>query len=86
MTEKRHSGSSLRQPEARAAAQARAGSEDRVSRQLHAIVHLEPGEGVAVNLDDRELFWFLQTAEGIWEAIRAWYEPSGEPLLADSSG
>lgn len=40
-------------------------------------------EGV-IDLEDRELFWFAETAQDIWDGILAWYEASGEPLLADS--
>lgn len=37
-------------------------------------------EGV-IDPEDRELFWFAETAEEIWEGIVQWYERSGEPLI-----
>jgi len=36
-------------------------------------------EGV-IDSEDRELFWFAETAEEIWSDILRWYEASGEPL------
>ncbi len=36
-------------------------------------------EGV-IDPEDRELFWFAETAPEIWEGILRWYEVSGEPL------
>lgn len=36
-------------------------------------------EGV-IDPEDRELFWFAETAEEIWRGILHWYETSGEPL------
>jgi uncharacterized protein (TIGR00730 family) len=38
-------------------------------------------EGV-IDREDRELFWFAETAEEIWAGILRWYESSGEPLDA----
>jgi uncharacterized protein (TIGR00730 family) len=32
--------------------------------------------------EDRELFWFAETAEEIWNGILHWYDKSGEPLSA----
>jgi hypothetical protein len=37
-------------------------------------------EGV-IEAEDRELFWFAETAEDIWNGILHWYRLSGEPLL-----
>ena len=37
-------------------------------------------EGV-IDAEDRELFWFAETAEEIWQAILDWYETAGMPLL-----
>lgn len=37
-------------------------------------------EGV-IDIEDRELFWFAETAEDIWEGLLCWYERIGEPLL-----
>lgn len=36
-------------------------------------------EGV-IDPEDRELFWYAETAPEIWEGIQHWYEASGEPL------
>jgi len=35
-----------------------------------------------VDPEDRDLFWFAETAQEIWDGILNWYEASGEPLLA----
>jgi hypothetical protein len=37
-------------------------------------------EGV-VDPEDRELFWYAETAEEIWNGILAWHERNGTPLL-----
>jgi hypothetical protein len=37
-------------------------------------------EGV-IEAEDRELFWFVETAEEIWADILRWYEAAGQPLL-----
>jgi len=37
-------------------------------------------EGV-VDPEDRELFWFAETAEHIWNSILSWYEMNGTPLF-----
>ena len=37
-------------------------------------------EGV-IDPEDRELFWFSESAENIWRDILYWYEASGRPLL-----
>jgi len=37
-------------------------------------------EGV-IDFEDRELFWFAETAEEIWNGILHWYDASGEPLM-----
>jgi uncharacterized protein (TIGR00730 family) len=36
-------------------------------------------EGV-IDPEDRELFWYAETADEIWAGIRHWYEVNGEPL------
>jgi uncharacterized protein (TIGR00730 family) len=36
-------------------------------------------EGV-IDAEDRELFWFAETAADIWNGILRWYEASGTPL------
>jgi uncharacterized protein (TIGR00730 family) len=37
-------------------------------------------EGV-IDPEDRELFWYAETAEEIWDGIVRWYAASGTPLL-----
>jgi predicted Rossmann-fold nucleotide-binding protein len=41
-------------------------------------------EGV-IDLEDRELFWFAETAQEIWDGILHWHEKNGEPLPRSSS-
>ena len=36
-------------------------------------------EGV-IDPEDRDLFWFAETAQEIWDGILRWYEVTGEPL------
>ena len=36
-------------------------------------------EGV-IDLEDRELFWFAESAQEIWDGILRWYRASGTPL------
>ncbi len=38
-------------------------------------------EGV-IDAEDRELFWYAETAREIWDGIRDWYRLSGEPLAS----
>jgi uncharacterized protein (TIGR00730 family) len=38
----------------------------------------------AIDAEDRELFWFAESAQEIWDGILDWYERAGEPLLARS--
>ena len=38
-------------------------------------------EGV-IDPEDRELFWYADSAEDIWQGILRWYEMKGTPLLA----
>ena len=40
-------------------------------------------EGV-IDAEDRDLFWFAETAEEIWEGIVHWHEVNGAPLLGNS--
>ena len=42
-------------------------------------------EGV-IDLEDRDLFWFAESADDIWGSILAWYEASGSPLLPQATG
>lgn len=37
-------------------------------------------EGV-IDAEDRELFWFAETAEQIWNGIVRWHDASGRPLV-----
>ncbi len=37
-------------------------------------------EGV-IDLEDRDLFWYAETAEDIWHGIQHWHRVSGKPLL-----
>jgi uncharacterized protein (TIGR00730 family) len=37
-------------------------------------------EGV-IDAEDRELFWFAETAEEIWQGLHRWYEALGESFL-----
>ncbi|MDR3531984.1 MAG: LOG family protein [Rhodopila sp.] len=40
-----------------------------------------------IDLEDRELFWFAETADEIWNGILRWYERAGGPLLqTDNQG
>jgi uncharacterized protein (TIGR00730 family) len=34
-----------------------------------------------IDPEDRELFWFAETAEAAWQGILRWYEAAGAPLL-----
>lgn len=36
-------------------------------------------EGV-IDTEDRDLFWYAETADDIWEGILCWHETNGEPL------
>ncbi|MDP3090560.1 MAG: TIGR00730 family Rossman fold protein [Nitrospira sp.] len=40
-------------------------------------------EGV-IDVEDRELFWFAETAQDIWDGILRWHEAAGEPLFPPS--
>ena len=42
-------------------------------------------EGV-IDPEDKDLFWFAESANDIWRGILAWHEASGAPLLAASPG
>jgi len=41
-------------------------------------------EGV-IDPEDRELFWFAETAQDIWDGILRWYECAGKPLFPHST-
>ena len=38
-----------------------------------------------IDFEDRELFWYAETAEQIWEGLLSWYEQSGEDLIQSDS-
>lgn len=40
-------------------------------------------EGV-IDTEDRELFWFAETAQEIWDGILSWHEVNGTPLFAST--
>jgi len=40
-------------------------------------------EGV-IDAEDRELFWFAETAEDVWTGLHNWYEQSGEMLIPEN--
>jgi predicted Rossmann-fold nucleotide-binding protein len=42
-------------------------------------------EGV-IDPQDRELFWYAETAEQIWRSIVEWNERHGTPLLVPGCG
>lgn len=35
----------------------------------------------AIEPEDRELFWYAESAVDVWRDILTWYEMKGEPLL-----
>ena len=39
-------------------------------------------EGV-IDIEDRNIFWFAETAEDAWEGIVDWYRESGEPIFRE---
>jgi uncharacterized protein (TIGR00730 family) len=39
-------------------------------------------EGV-IDSEDRDIFWFAETAQEAWQGILDWYKQSGEPLIPD---
>lgn len=41
-------------------------------------------EGV-IDAEDRELFWYAETAAEIWDGIRHWHEVNGTPLPCDQA-
>lgn len=38
-----------------------------------------------IDPEDRELFWFAETPQQIWQGILRWYEKKGQPLLMEQS-
>ncbi len=41
-------------------------------------------EGV-IDPEDRELFWFAETAQDIWSGLQHWYERAGDTLLPNAT-
>ncbi len=41
-------------------------------------------EGV-IDAEDRELFWYAETADEIWQSIQEWHRASGKPLLNNTN-
>jgi uncharacterized protein (TIGR00730 family) len=39
-------------------------------------------EGV-IDIEDRDLFWYAETAEEIWDGLLCWYERNGESLIEE---
>ena len=39
-------------------------------------------EGV-IDVEDRDLFWFAETAEDIWTGLQDWYQHNGESLIPE---
>lgn len=39
-----------------------------------------------IDEEDRELFWYAETAEEIWQGIQDWYRVNGNPLFNNHSG
>ncbi len=39
-------------------------------------------EGV-IDMEDRDLFWFAETAEDIWTGLQDWYQRNGENLIPE---
>jgi hypothetical protein len=35
-----------------------------------------------IDVEDRDLFWYAETAEEAWRGIVAWHEAAGQPLFA----
>jgi len=40
-------------------------------------------EGV-IDIEDRDLFWYAETADAIWQGLLCWYECSGTPLIEEN--
>ncbi len=41
-------------------------------------------EGV-IQVEDRDLFWYAETAEQVWEGILHWHRTNGEPLFPEDT-
>lgn len=42
-------------------------------------------ENGSIDEEDRELFWYAETAQEAWEGIAAWHELNGTPLIGKQS-
>jgi uncharacterized protein (TIGR00730 family) len=40
------------------------------------------GEG-AIDIEDRNIFWYAESAEDAWQGIMDWYRESGEPIFCE---
>jgi predicted Rossmann-fold nucleotide-binding protein len=40
----------------------------------------------AIDIEDRSIFWFAETAEEAWQGIIDWYRQSGEPDFPGGGG
>jgi hypothetical protein len=40
----------------------------------------------AIDIEDRDIFWFAETAEDAWQGIIDWYRQSGEPIISGENG
>ena len=54
--------------------------EDYWRRAFDPEFFLEQG---VIDPEDRDLFWYAETAHDIWQGILRWYEKKGEPLLTE---
>jgi len=41
-------------------------------------------EGV-IDMEDKELFWFAETAEEIWDGLEIWYQRNGGSLIMNNT-
>ncbi len=40
-------------------------------------------EGV-IDVEDRDLFWYAETADAIWQGLLCWYQCNGKPLIEEN--
>jgi len=40
----------------------------------------------AIDIEDRDIFWYAETAEDAWQGIVDWYRQSGEPIFSEEDG
>jgi hypothetical protein len=48
-----------------------------LGRRREALLILPQGDEGVIAREDRELFWYAETAEEIWNGILAWYAADG---------